>query len=223
MTSHTVLASRLPASRRLRTSLVAVVGAAGLMLAGCNSGGTPGGTDTTSPSVTESATTPSPTPTPTASYKPADASGRAQNVPVPVLPEVAKTETKEGLEAFARYWFQLLSYSYETGDVTQISEITSPNCTMCERAKEVQKGWYEDGRWLGGGKVTTPSVTTTFRLTADGDYQVAIQVSQEALSYYNPDGTLDSTDPKPADTGSLMLAVFKDGAWFVNAVEPIAG
>jgi hypothetical protein len=212
-------------TRRLRVAPLAVVAAAALALSGCNSGSDPdtGGTSP-SPSASVSASvTPSATPSPAASYKPADAKGRAQNVPVPVLPEVAKTETKEGLEAFARYWFQLLSYSYETGDVSQISAITSAGCTMCERAKEVQKGWYDEGRWLSGGKVSTPAVSTNFKVAADGNYQVAVQVSQEALSYYNPDGSLDSTEPKPADTGSLMLAVFEDGAWFVNAIEPIAG
>ncbi|MDR7157810.1 hypothetical protein J2X42_000493 [Arthrobacter sp. BE255] len=221
MTSHNLFASR-----PLRMTAIAVVVAAALALSGCNSGSDPNTGGTTSPAstATESVSpSASPTPTPTAAYKPADAAGPAQNVPVPVLPEVAKTETKEGLEAFARYWFELLSYGYETGDVTQISEITSPSCTMCERAKEVQRGWHEGGRWLGGGKVTTPTVSTNFKVAGDGNYQVAVQVSQEALSYYNPDGSLDSTDPKPADSGSLMLAVFKDGVWFVNTIEPIAG
>jgi hypothetical protein len=116
-----------------------------------------------------------------------------------------------------------LSYSYETGDVSQISAITSASCTMCERAKEVQTGWHEGGRWLSGGKVSTPSVSTNFRIAPDGNYQVAVQVSQEALSYYNSDGSLDSTEPKPADMGSLILSVYENGAWFVNTVEPIAG
>jgi hypothetical protein len=136
---------------------------------------------------------------------------------------VAKTETKEGLEAFARYWFELLSYGYETGNVRPLSKITSPSCMMCERAKQVQVGWHREGRWLKGGRVTTPVVNTTFRVASDGNYQVAVQVAQEALSYYNADGSLDSAEAKPVDSGSLMLVVFRDGAWFVNTVEPIAG
>ena len=203
---------------------VAAVTASALLLTGCNSGGDPnsGGTSSASPTASSTAS-PSPTPTATAAYVPASASGRAQNVPVPVLPEVAKTETKEGLEAFARYWFQLLSYGYETGDATQISALTSSDCAMCERAKEVQQGWHSDGRWLEGGRVSTPAVTTNFRISADGNYQVAVQVSQEAMSYHNEDGSVDSSDPKTADSGSLMLVVFKDGSWFVNTIEPIVG
>ncbi|WP_248762216.1 DUF6318 family protein [Pseudarthrobacter sp. SSS035] len=218
MTSHITSTT----SRPSRLHFVAAVAASVLLLTGCNAGGDPGGTSSASPTSTASpSATPAPTPTP--AYVPASASGRAQNVPVPVLPEVAKTETKEGLEAFAAYWFQLLSYGYETGDTAQISAITSSDCTMCERAKEVQQGWHSDGRWLEGGRVNTPAVTTNFRVSADGNYQVAVQVSQEAVSYHNVDGSVDSSDPKMADSGSLMLVVFKNGSWFVNTIEPIVG
>jgi hypothetical protein len=220
MTSHN---TRTP--RGLRFGALAFVVGGLLLLAGC-SGGAPADPGAASPTSAESASpsaTPTPTPTPSPVYKPADASGPAQNVPVPVLPEVAKTETKEGLEAFSRYWFELLNYGYETGDTGALSAITSANCVMCERTKQVQTGWHEDGRWLAGGKVTTPVVNTAFNKGSDGQYQVAVQVSQEALSYYNPDGSLDSTDPKPADSGSLMFAVFRDGDWYVNTIQPIVG
>ncbi|WP_309233197.1 DUF6318 family protein [Pseudarthrobacter sp. AB1] len=219
MTSHIT-----STARRLRMHFVAAVAVSALLLTGCNPGGDPnsGGTSSEAPTASSTAS-PSPTPTATPVYVPASASGRAQNVPVPVLPEVAKTETKEGLEAFARYWFQLLSYGYETGDAAQISAITSTDCTMCERAKEVQQGWHSDGRWLEGGRVSTPAVTTNFRVSADGNYQVAVQVSQEAMSYHNVDASVDSSDPKTADSGSLMLVVFKNGSWFVNTIEPIVG
>lgn len=218
MTSRTALFGR---HRRICAVLAALLL---LPSTACTGGGsTPGATAAPEPPGPTASPTPSATPTPTASYKPADASGRAENVPVPVLPEAAKAETKEGLEAFARYWFQLLSYGYETGDAGPINAITSTGCQSCEFAKKVLTGWNSDGRWLVGGNVETPSVSTTFRVAPDGNYQVAIQVSQQALSYYNSDGSLDSTDAKPDDTGNLMLAVFKNGAWYVNNIQPIAG
>lgn len=220
------MTSRTLPFARWRYSAAAVFAASVLVLTACNGGVNPQGTGGPSESESASASaspSPSPTPTPSAAYKPADAKGKAQNVPVPVLPEAAKAETKEGLEAFAAYWFKLLSYGYETGDVSGLESVTSSACSSCERAKKVITGWHENGRWIVGGKVDTPAISTTFRVAADGNYQVPIQVSQSALSYYNADGTLHKSDPKPDDKGNLMLAVFKDGSWYVNNVQPIVG
>ena len=218
MTSRT---SFLDRSRRIFAAAVAL---SLLPITACTGGGaTPGATaapESSSPAASPAQTA---TPTPTASYKPADATGRAQNVPVPVLPEAAKAETKEGLEAFARYWFQLLSYGYETGDLSRLVNLTSSACRACDRAKTVMTGWNEAGRWLVGGKTETPSVSTKFVVAPDGNYQVAVQVSQGSISYYNADGTLHQADPKPDDTGNLMLAVFRNGAWYVNNIQPIVG
>jgi hypothetical protein len=209
---------------RRRFGAALLFGMSLLVVTGCSGGGTPGATAVPeSPSASASSSSPAASPAPTASYKPADAAGKAQNVPVPELPEAAKAETKEGLEAFARYWFQLLSYGYETGDISRLDAITDSACESCAHAKAVLTGWHSGGRWLAGGRVATPSVSTTFRLAPDGNYQVAIQVSQQALAYYNPDGSLDSADPKPEDTGNLMLAVFKNGFWYVNNIQPIVG
>ena len=218
------MTSRTSLSGPWRACAVAWVSISLMSATACSGGGTPppGSPPAASQSPSGPAT-PSATPTPTASYKPADATGKAQNVPVPELPEAAKAETKEGLEAFARYWFVLLNYGYETGDTSRIDAITSSQCRACERAKAVISGWHEGGRWLAGGKVQTPSVSTTFKVAPDGNYQVAIQVSQQALSYYNADGTLQQAAAKPEDTGNLMLAVFKRGAWYVNNIQPIVG
>lgn len=220
------MTSRTPTSGRRSATAVALLSAFALLGTACTGGQPLPSAAPSNASTSQSASpTPSATPTPTAtaSYKPADAKGRAQNVPVPVLPEAAKAKTKEGLEAFARYWFQLLSYGYETGDTSRLTAITSPACDSCEHAKKVISGWHSDGRWLVGGRVTTPSVSTSFRLARDGNYQVAMQISQQGISYYNSDGSLSSKDPKPDDSGNLMLAVFKNGSWFVNNIQPIVG
>lgn len=219
------MTSRTPSPTRRFTTTATFLAALVLATSACTSGqASPTAAPVPSASASASASpVVSATATAIHSYKPADAKGKAQNVPVPVLPEAAKKKTKEGLEAFARYWFQLLSYGYETGDTTRLTELTSVGCASCEHAKKVITGWHSDGRWLVGGRVTTPSVSTTFRVAADGNYQVAIQASQDGISYYNSDGTLSSKEPKPDDTGNLMLAVFKNGSWFVNNIQPIVG
>lgn len=207
----------------MHSGAVAIVVAAALMVAGC-AGGAPADPGTASPAVTES-TSPSlsasPAPTPTAAYKPADASGPAQNVPVPVLPEVAKTETKEGLEAFTAYWFQQIGFAYETGDIAGVQSVTSPNCDYCSNITSSLTTNYQEGRWLAGGEITVPAATTTFERAADGNYRVVVQIQQETITYYAPGGSEFRAATKPSNTGNVLLVGFEENAWRVNSLHPL--
>jgi hypothetical protein len=140
-----------------------------------------------------------------------------------VLPEVAKTETKEGALAFSSYWFNVLSYSYESGDVALFESLAPTPCGACEKVSKVIKDWHSDGRWLVGGKLTTPVLDTTFIKGQDERYQVAVQVHQEPLSYMRADGTIARTDPQAPDQGNLLILAFRDGAWAVSEVGNIVG
>lgn len=217
MTSH-----HLSNIRQLRMVTLAVVATAALLLSGCNSGGEPnsGGTVSPSATVTESPTpSATPTPTPTQVYKPADATGPAQNVPVPVLPEVAKTETKEGLEAFARYWYSTLSYAYETGDTKPMEAVSGPGCTSCANVKTEVTEWHSGGRWLAGGKLHVEGVHSDFVLSGTAEYQAVVQVYQETIDYYLADSTLKGTLPRKPAVGDLVVAVFNGEGWKANTVE----
>src|SRR6478609_8135975 len=123
------MTSRTSLSGPWRACAVAWASISLMSATACSGGGTP--TPGSPPAASQSPSgpaTPSASPTPTAAYKPADASGKAQNVPVPELPEAAKAETKEGAMAFASHWFSLLSYGYETGELAPLEAATSPSC-----------------------------------------------------------------------------------------------
>ncbi|MFF1253577.1 DUF6318 family protein [Pseudarthrobacter sp. NPDC058329] len=218
MTSHNVFTS---GSMRLGTAAAVVAGA--LMLASC-AGGAPADPGTASPAATESVSsrpTATPTPTPSAVYKPADASGPAQNVPVPVLPEAAKTETKEGAEAFTRYWFEQLNYAYQTGDIRGVQAVTSPSCEYCGNITDSLTTNYQENRWLAGGRITVPAATTTFERSPDGNYQVVIQVLQDTISYHQANGSEFRAATQPSNTGNVLLVGFHDSAWRVNGLHPL--
>jgi Family of unknown function (DUF6318) len=208
MTSHNVFTSRL-----IRSGAVSMIVAAAVMLAGC-AGGAPADPGTASPTATES-TSPSPsaTPTPTtsAAYKPADASGPAQNVPVPVLPDVAKTETKEGLEAFVRYWYATLNYAFETGKTEKLVEISGPSCVFCHGLQDgVAEAWSE-GRWVSGGKIETPAISVKFEPGVEP--HAVVQVLQETIEIRKPDGSLFQAPTAATNTGSRAAATFGSTGW----------
>ena len=227
MTSQNFLSTRaFVSSRTVRAGAAGLVVGLALALSGCNSGDSPGTGGTSSPVAAETPTatsTPTPTPTPSAVYKPADASGPAQNVPVPVLPEVAKTETKEGALAYSKYWFSVLSYAYETGDAATFESVSPDPCDACAKVSKVIKDWHADGRWLVGGKLTVPVTDTTFSKSQNGTYQVSAQVHQDPLSYMRADGTVARTDPQAPDQGNLLVLTYRQGEWSVVELGSIVG
>lgn len=216
------MTSRTSISRRRRPIAGAIVTAVLLSITACSGGGDPppGSAAAESPSPSVS-TTPTATPTPTASYKPADAFGKARNVPVPVRPEAAKAETKEGLEAFARYWFQLLNFAYETGHVAGLASVTSASCEFCSNITRSLDSNYQNGQWLAGGSIETPSISSVFDAQGDGQYQVVVQVQQATIKYFSPGGTEFRKPTPPSDTGNVMLAAYTDGGWRITELHPI--
>lgn len=200
----------------IRSAAAGAAVAAALMLAGC-AGGAPADPGAVSSTPTGSATSspPStPTTTPTAVYKPADASGPAQNVPVPVLPEVAKTETKEGLEAFVRYWYATLNYAFETGKTERLMEISAPGCVFCKGLRDgVSEAWAE-GRWVSGGKIETPAITVN--MESGVEPHAVVQVLQGTIEVRKPDGSLYQAPTAASNTGSRAAAAYGGTGWIMT-------
>lgn len=206
-----------------RTSVSArsfVIGslAAALTLTACENTTQP---QSASPTVSASPTA-TPTPTQTAVYKPADAKGKAENVPLPVLPEAAKANSKEGVEAFARYWYELLNYGFETGRLAPIQEVTGANCAMCSKVFPGIEKWSSDGRWIVGSKIQVQAVTSKF-LADNGVYQVAVQSQQSAGTLHNSDGSVGQNVAASGVLGDLVIATYVEGRWVASNVDRLGG
>jgi hypothetical protein len=178
--------------------------------------GSAGATATTGPAGSAS---PSPTATPSASYKPADAAGPAQNVPVPVKPALADEFSKAGIEAFATYWYQTLSYLYETGDSKPMDAITGPACPNCVRIRDGISSWYADGNWIVGGQVTVEAVESKFVVTDANEYQVIIQAHQGGFNHFRKDGSSVESVPPVPDIADILIASHAASYWTATLVD----
>jgi hypothetical protein len=220
MTSSTWL------SARLRYSTAALLTASVLVLTACNGGGNPPGNDPTSASAsasTSASATPSPTATPSAAYKPADAKGKAQNVPVPVLPEAASEKSKAGLEAFAKHWYALLNYAFETGDLEPVKAVTGSPCAMCDKIFPSIVKWNAEGRWVSGANITVHAAQTNFVETRPAEFQVAVQSQQRAGTLYNADASVGQTVTESGMLGDLIVAKYDGGSWRALNVDRLGG
>ncbi|WP_157367088.1 DUF6318 family protein [Arthrobacter sp. M2012083] len=207
----------------VRARPAVLVLALAMLLSACQGGTTPSSpasqtgtttappTSSTSPIVMPSGSTATP---PTAGvYKPADAQGKAQNVPVPVMPDLAKENSKAGLEAFIRYWYAQLSYVGETGDMSSWLPLISQDCRLCLRLQESGEDGYVDGRWLVGGKISVPAIEMQW---SPGILQTAkVQVIQGQIDYYNADGSVGRPRSEASNDAFAFFARFVEGAWTV--------
>jgi hypothetical protein len=74
-------------------------------------------------------------PTPAATATPSPTATR--DLPRPELPDLGKTFTQDGASTFAGYYVRVLNYSRNSGDVTPLKAISSPDCTACSYDVEV--------------------------------------------------------------------------------------
>nr|WP_281450643.1 DUF6318 family protein [Paenarthrobacter nitroguajacolicus] len=200
-----------------------------MLLSGCQGGSSPSAppsdisTTTASPTSSESVT-----PVLAASgspgvYKPADANGRAQNVPVPVMPELAKENSKAGLEAFIGYWYATYSYAIESGDLTEWTKITNTTLPVAIAHSDSVRQNYIEGRWLAGGRLTTPVVDVTWINGAAQIQSAKVQVIQEAIQYYDAVGTKGQADSAATNTADAVFSKFVEGRWQVADYGSIVG
>ena len=168
---------------------------------------------------TENATSSVP-PSPTATYKPATAEGPAENVRLPVIPELAKEESAEGLRAFGEYWFSLVNYGYETGDAAPVREISAPDCEICASFYEDLDEGYVNDDWIQGGKINVLQTGTKFIQTPEGRYQLLLSIRQDASANRGPNGKVFFEHPiDKTTTAQIMEATYISDHWIVNLVE----
>lgn len=203
-----------------------------LLLSGCQGGNPPGSPPSESGSTTASPTSgatgspspvgPSATTAPSGVYKPADAKGKAQNVPVPVMPELAKENSKAGLEAFIRYWYATFSYATESGDIDAWVAITDTTNVVAAAYKDALERNYAQGRWMVGGKITTPAIEILWTPGASTQ-EAKVQVVQEEIQYINADGTMGKESTPLSNIAEAVFAEYASGSWRITDNGMIVG
>lgn len=198
------------------------IAAAGLCLAlavtGCQ--GSP-----PAPPATSGSATPSASPTPDASKPtPATSTSPARNVPAPVLPAAAKRETKEGLRAFADYWFETYNYGLHTGDFKAFWAVTNPDCGSCKNFAKGIPERYKAGGWIVGGEVAIRKYSDQFRSDVNDTYGPLMTLDEKKGTAYNSAGVADdSIKPGDPEEFLVMYTRFKDGAWWVADFGSLGG
>ncbi|MGH3545163.1 MAG: DUF6318 family protein [Mycobacteriales bacterium] len=100
-------------------------------------------------------TSQTPTPTPTGPARPAEQP--------PVLPDAAREETIEGIEATVRFEHEALNYAQRTGDLDPLGLVyDTAQCPPCAALVERLTGLASRGRHLEGADYVITRIKTSF-------------------------------------------------------------
>lgn len=169
-------------------------------------------------SPSASASSSSASPTPTAAYKPADASGPAENVPKPEKPALADEFSEQGLDAFTKYWYAAYNFAVETGDIEPVASITELSCSYCQSVMNNLDALYKADGWSVGGQiVVTRSQIADLGLkpASNGAYQMMIQFNLPEARTFNSAGSVVESRPESVANGAIFNATYQDEKWSV--------
>lgn len=99
----------------------------------------------------------------------------------PTMPAQAKEDTPEGAAAFVKHYIDVFNYAASTGDVEELSRLSSPDCKGCQSYITLYRdtykagGYFKDSDWTLGDlrlrKGGTTTYVTTVASTKPGPYR----------------------------------------------------
>ena len=221
------MSQQLPLSAGTRAALILapLLAAAALALSGCTGSAGAEPSAPSQPAPSRPATSPAASQTspssPAQTHVPASEDGPAENVVVPVAPKTIDENSREGLRAFIPFWFELLSYAYQTGNLEPLEKHSGPECYICESFSETVKEGNAGDRWIVGGKLTVTDIEDRFEPTASGSYRPMIFLIQDDLEFYERGKKIGSAAGFTEPIVWIIDAEYRGGQWqMLDAERP---
>ena len=185
-----------------------------LALSGCGGPGQPAPSLSVDPASAAAASSPPPTPDPRPTQ--ASSTGPARNLPKPVLPEVAKQNTKEGFEAFTQYWFDAVSYGLEMADPEPLQAISVPSCRICNGYISRMEAAKPDSEWNAGPKWIIREFQRNVEIGPLNQAKGVFLLEESSSSRYSAGGDLlKQIDATRDESPKIVHAIFVDGQWMM--------
>lgn len=163
--------------------LTATLALSALVLSGCSGEGE--GEETTSSTVEPTVIAPSGDSSSTSGSSSSSTSGSSTSstseADADGPPEEAKANTKEGAEAFAKWYWEESGDVYRDGDISALRKAASPECEVCIKSMQ---GKAADSKKYGFAK-ENPYTVSVVRSAKDerGVWRVKVKVVQPEFEY----------------------------------------
>jgi hypothetical protein len=80
--------------------------------------------------------------------KPSASASATPTVTAPTMPAQAKENSPEGAAAFVKHYIDVFNYASNTGDVSELSRLSSPKCDGCQSYIKLYRDTYKAGGYF---------------------------------------------------------------------------
>jgi hypothetical protein len=188
-----------------------VQGAAGIavtaaLLAGCTGGGsTPVSSGSGVSGAATAVSRPSPTPSPTATRRPA-------------RPAAMDAVSVEGAIAAVTYFMELYPYAYNTGDVSQLKELSHPDCIFCKSVTDHVQQMHAAGERQVGAATRVVSARGS-EISPRHQYSVDARVEQEGFRVLDAGNHVVRQDSTTSAFKVFFVVSYEEDRWLVRESE----
>jgi hypothetical protein len=187
----------------LRAAGVVMVGMLASALASCTTTATvdraPAPTSTQTPIPTS---TPSPTPPLT-------------STPLPTRPVAMDAVTADGAIAAVTYFLDMVPYALSSGDVTQLKELSHPECIFCRSITDDAAQMHTNGQHQEGTAMRVLSARGS-EVNPGYWFSVDARVEQGSWQILDAGGNIIQSEPAAKTFAMNFAVIHQDGRWIVR-------
>jgi hypothetical protein len=100
----------------------------------------------------------------------------------PTLPAQAKEDTPEGAAAFVKHYVDVFNYAARTGDVKELSRLSSPTCAPCSKYADEFEAIYSRGDRISERLWELRS--DQVELVGDTQVNAGMKVNEGSIKFY---------------------------------------
>ena len=127
-----------------------------------------------------------------------------------MLPDLAKRHDDVGAKAFVKYWFDVLSFVLESGDVGDLKAVSMEGCKTCSRLEDGIAAAFADGGSLRGRGWTVLGIRAADDRTDGAHVYVFVRQKKQV----QVDGSGATTRTTPAKQfGAELLLYWRGSGW----------
>ncbi|TDL44464.1 hypothetical protein E2R59_05105 [Kocuria rosea] len=135
-------------------------------------------------------------------------------MPKPVMPDLAKEESRDGAQAFLDYWSDAMWYANQTGDTSYIRKVVSEACELCGDQFAVIEDVYAEGAWFMGGRENILLQESTLSVAADGIYKPIALSNSEGIRLVEDGEVTYEAHPRTGEGDPFPVYLdYENGKW----------